>query len=131
MIVRAGDLRPEGLPIDLSLEIGPLSYEGGLEIGVAQATLKALVQPSQRGLACTGRLVATAFVPCSRCLEPFAYSVDRDFDISFLPARAVEEPGDQDHQITSDDSNVSYLDQRGAFDVTDVAEALESLDRAD
>lgn len=121
VIVRAGELRPEGLPINLNLHIGPLGYEGGLEIGVAGATLKALVKPSRRGLACTGRLVATAFVPCSRCLEPFAYPVDRDFEISFLPAMAVEGPENQDHQITLHDSSVSYLDERGSFDVTDVA----------
>lgn len=120
MIVRAGDLQPDGLRVDLRLDLGPLDYEGDLEIGVTGASLTALIEPSQRGMTCAGRLVATAHVPCSRCLEPYPLEVDRRFDISYLPAPPRGGEG-QEVQIARDDLDVSYLDEGRALDMADLA----------
>ncbi|HKY34004.1 MAG TPA: DUF177 domain-containing protein [Candidatus Polarisedimenticolia bacterium] len=120
MIVRVGDLQPEGLSIDRSIQIGPLSMEGGLEIGVAEARLKALLTPDSEGLLCAGRIQATAMVPCSRCLEPYALHVDREFDLSYQPgpSAAAAEP---EVQIAAEDLDVAYLDPEGILDVGNLA----------
>ncbi len=119
MIVRAIDVVPEGLPIDLSPEIGPLAYEGGLEIGVAGTKLKGSVMRLRAGLLCVGRLRASARVPCARCLEPYELPVDREFEVTYLPPPAQEEPVEL--QIGKDDLNVSFLDAQGNIDVNQLA----------
>ncbi len=91
MIVRADDLRPEGLPVDLRLDVGPLSYVEGFEIQVGATKLAARLRPSRGGLACAGRVEAVVSVPCSRCLAFYTLPVDREFDVSYLPARSAGE----------------------------------------
>lgn len=120
MIVRAEDLQPDGLQVDLRLELGTLGYEGDLEIGVTGASLTALLERSREGLTCAGRLLATAYVPCSRCLEPYPLVVDRRFDVSYLPAPHGGRQA-QEIQIKRDDLEVSYLNEERALDMADLA----------
>ena len=119
MIVRTADVVPEGLQIDLLPEIGSLSYSGGLEIGVAGATLRASVVPSRNGLLCVGRLMATARIPCARCVETFELPVDREFEVTYLPPPVQEE--EMELQITKEDLNVAFLDNQGSLDVNQLA----------
>ena len=101
--------------------IGPLGYEGGLEIGVAAAALNAKVVPARGGLKCAGRFVATAFIPCSRCLEPYALPVDREFELTYLPEPAGAGSEGMELQISRDELDVAYLDPEGRLDVNDLA----------
>jgi uncharacterized protein len=121
VIVRAGDLQPEGLLLGEQLELEPLGYDGGLEIGVVGAAVKARILPSRGGLVCSGRLEATALVPCSRCLEPYSFPVARDFDLVYLPP--PQDPGEagQELQITRDDLDVAYLTQERELDLNGLA----------
>ncbi len=121
MIVRAGDLTPQGLQLDLRPSLGTLSYEEDLRIDVAAAVLQARVVPWRGGLRCTGRLEATTFVPCARCLEPFALGVDRRFDLTYLPPPAVGGPGGFEHQIGREDLDVAYLDEGRTLDLDTLA----------
>lgn len=120
MIVCADDLPAEGLTVDTSSEVGPLTYEGGLEIGVTGATLRARVIRSSQGIECAGRLVAMAMVPCSRCLEPYALPVVREFDVSYVPMPVGDGQGGAEIQIDKDDLDVSYLDRQGCFETADL-----------
>ena len=125
MFVQAGDLKPEGLQLELHPQIGPLDYEGGQEIGVAAAALKARLIPARGGMKCAGRFVATAFVPCSRCLEPYALPVDREFDLIYLPEPGEAGPEGMELQISRDDLDVAFLDPDGRLDVNNlVAEQI-------
>lgn len=47
---------------------------------------------------------------CSRCLEPFVLPVDREFDLRFLPATAVDaEKGEDDEaEVEEDDVSITY-----------------------
>ena len=120
MIVRADDVMAAGLHVDLQPQIHPLSYEGGIEIGVAGAKLEASIARARPGLSCAGRLVATAFVPCARCLEPYAFTVDRQFDLIYLPlAGALEDS--LEVQISKKDLDVSYLGEEGTLDMNHLA----------
>ncbi len=128
MIVRAEDVRAEGLQVDLQPKIGPLSYEGGLEIGVAATRLVASIARARRGLSCAGRLVATARVPCARCLEQYPLTVDKEFDLLYLPPRAGAKEGPVDVQIAREDLDVSYLDEEGKLDMDQLAAEQIYLD---
>lgn len=119
MIVRAGDLRPEGLEVDDSLQMGSLVYEGGLEMEVSDAGLKARILPSNGGMSCVGRVTATVRVPCSRCLELYALGVDREFDVVYRPGPA--QALDREVKISHDDLNVGYLGSEGGLDLSALA----------
>jgi uncharacterized protein len=49
---------------------------------------------------------------CSRCLEPFTMPIDRDFDLRYLPAGAVDgaQDGDEDEgdEVEDDDVAVTF-----------------------
>lgn len=128
MIVRADDVRAEGLQVDLQPQIGPLSYEGGLEIGVAATRLVASIARARRGLSCVGRFVATARIPCARCLEQYALTVDKEFDLLYLPSRAGSKEGPAELQIGREDLDVSYLDEEGRLDMDQLATEQIYLD---
>ena len=121
MIVRADDLRPEGLQVDRPLQIGPLSDEGGQEIGVSDSGLKARIQPSNGGLTCVGRVTATVQMPCSRCLKPYGLPVDREFDVVYRPGPPVPVPKERELKISHEDLNVAYLGAERVFDLAALA----------
>lgn len=121
MIVRVADLQPDGLPVDLRLQLGPLEYEGSLDIGVTGARLQAVLRPSRQGIHCEGRLEATVFVPCSRCLEAYSLRIDKRFSVDYLPARLAGTGGAQDMRIPSDELDVGYLDSEGRLVLEDLA----------
>ena len=120
MIVRVDDLQPEGLRVDLALEVGPLSYQDGLEAAVSGTKLTALIRPSRGGVTCTGGVVAAISMPCSRCLASCTLQVDRQFDVCYLPAPPAGEVGGLDFQIPREDLDVSYLDAEGKLDMRDL-----------
>jgi uncharacterized protein len=120
LIIRVVDLQPEGVRIDRQLTLGPLGFEGDQEIDVSQVRLEAHVSRHGEGMACSGRLVAVAHVPCSRCLEPYAMPVDRSFQVSYLPP-PLPDPTEPELQIFREDLDVSYLDAEGALTVEDLA----------
>jgi uncharacterized protein len=121
VIVRADDLRPEGLPVDLTLDVGPLSYEESIEIQVGATTLAARVRPSRGGVVCAGRIEAVVSVPCSRCLAYYSLPVDREFDVSYLPEPSAGQTENIDLRVSREDLDVSYLDSEGKLDMRELA----------
>ena len=121
MIVRADDLRSEGLQVDLALEPGPLSYDRDLEIEVTSASLTARVQPSGEGLTCAGRMVASVRVPCSRCLEPYDLPVDRVFHVEYVSPPGGRRGREGEVHIARSELDVGYLDAQRSVDMHDLA----------
>jgi len=121
VIVRADDLRSEGLQVDLALEPGPLSYVRDFEIEVTSASLTAHVRPSREGLICAGRMVASVRVPCSRCLEPYALPVDREFRAEYVSPPDSRGGREGEVHIARSDLDIGYLDSQGRVDMRDLA----------
>lgn len=121
MIVRADDLRSEGLQVDLAIEPGPLSYVRGFEIEVTSASLTAHVQPSRGGLTCAGRLVAAVRVPCSRCLEPYDLPVEREFRVEYVSLPAGRGGREGEVHIARSELDVGYLDELGRVNMRELA----------
>ena len=121
MIVRADDLRPQGLEVDAPLQVGPLSYEGVLEMDVSDAGLKARIRPSNGGLTCMGKVTAIVNVPCSRCLEAFGLRVNREFDVVYRPCPSAPAQEDKEVRIPQGDLDVAYLGAEKTLDLTGLA----------
>lgn len=64
-----------------------------------------------------GRLDGTLRVPCSRCLEPYAYPVSSQVDVRFLPAAHLE--ASDEHEVRDGDLATEFY--RGeTIDVADL-----------
>ena len=120
MIVRVDDLKPEGLRVDTSLHIGSMGGEEGLELEVGDVRVAARIRPSRGGMACEGRIEGSVSIPCSRCLARYALPVERDFNVSYLPAPDARGAGGFELQISREDLDVSYLDEEGKLDMRDL-----------
>ncbi len=55
-----------------------------------------------------GSLHAPLEVPCSRCLEAIALSVDASFDLQYLPA--VANRGEGEHEVATEDLGVAFYE---------------------
>jgi uncharacterized protein len=122
VIVRADDLRSEGLQVDLAIEPGPLSYVRDLEIEVLSASLTAHVKPYRDGLTCAGRMVAAVRVPCSRCLESYDLPVDREFRVEYVSPPETRRGREAEIHIARSDLDVGYLDEQRSVDMRGLAE---------
>ena len=65
-----------------------------------------------------GRLRTVLELTCSRCLEPFSWPVDADFDLLYLPQ--AENTGEGELEIEADDLATAYY----RHDAIDLAQLL-------
>ena len=65
-----------------------------------------------------GHLRTELELPCSRCLEPYRFVIDADFDQRYLPASAAS--SDPDREVQDDDLETSYYGD----DQIDLAELM-------
>jgi uncharacterized protein len=65
-----------------------------------------------------GHLRTELELPCSRCLEPYRFVIDADFDQRYLPASAAS--SDPDREVQEDDLETSYYSD----DQIDLAELM-------
>ena len=65
-----------------------------------------------------GHLRTELELSCSRCLEPYRFAVDADFDQRYLPASAAS--ADPDREVQEDDLETSYYSD----DQIDLAELM-------
>ena len=120
MIVRAADLRPEGLELDLEFQLAPLSDVGGLGIEVTRARVIAGVTPAPAGLRCAGRIDAEIRVPCARCLELFPIGVNRVFDLSYrVPSGAGSLAPEM--QVPRGELDLAWLEEGGSINLETLA----------
>jgi uncharacterized protein len=55
-----------------------------------------------------GRVATTLELPCSRCLEPFAWPVQADFDLRYQPHST--NVGEAEREIEEDDLSTAFYD---------------------
>ena len=57
----------------------------------------------------TGRLRTKLDVPCNRCLDPIAFEIDEDFEVTLAPQTRLEER-EEETTLSSGDLEVSFFD---------------------
>ena len=56
----------------------------------------------------TGRVKTTLELPCGRCLEPFAWPVDAEFDLRYQPQ--AQNVGEGEREIEEDDLTTAFYE---------------------
>ena len=91
-------------PGDLSLEDADLRV-------IAPAEVRGRVRRTAGEVELIGRLTTTLETACARCLKPVAIPFSADFDERF--ATSVSWGGEEQHELASDDLNLSVFEGAG------------------
>ena len=85
---------------------GEVASDAGTYTIVAPVELEFDIHKDKDKFRLVGHLRAELELPCSRCLEPYRFAVDADFDQRYLPASAAST--DPDREVQEDDLETSY-----------------------
>ena len=92
----------------------PADFGGQAEDGfqvIAPATLGFDVYKDKEHFRLVGGVQTTLELPCSRCLEPFAWPVDAAFDLRYQPQSTNTGPADGDErEIEEDDLTTAFYE---------------------
>jgi len=76
---------------------------------VGPVTLAFDVHKAKETFRLVGRVQATLELPCSRCLEPFRWTVDEPFELTYQPRPAAGALGSE-REIADEDFSAAYYD---------------------
>jgi uncharacterized protein len=85
---------------------GEVASDAGAYDIVAPVELEFDIHKDKDKFRLIGHLRTELELPCSRCLEPYRFLVDSDFDQRYLPAAAAST--DPDREVQEDDLETSY-----------------------
>lgn len=75
---------------------------------IAPATLAFDIHKDKQQFRLTGRVQTQLELPCSRCLEPFEWPVNAEFDLRYQPR--TQNTGDGERQIEEDDLTTAFYE---------------------
>jgi uncharacterized protein len=82
-------------------------YESDFRM-VSPATLAFDIHKDKQQFRLAGRVQTTLELPCSRCLEPFLWPVDAEFDLRYHPR--AQNSGEGEREIEEDDLATAFYD---------------------
>jgi DUF177 domain-containing protein len=97
---------------------GEVASDAGAYDIVAPVELEFDIHKDKDKFRLEGHLRTELELTCSRCLDPYRFTVDADFDQRYLPASAVST--DPDREVQEDDLETSYYSD----DQIDLAELM-------
>jgi uncharacterized protein len=78
---------------------------------IAPVSLEFEIHKAKEHFQLTGRTRTTLELPCSRCLEPFTWPVDAEFDLRYQPQTANSSPApDEEREIEEDDLTTAFYE---------------------
>lgn len=75
---------------------------------IAPATLAFDIHKDKQQFRLTGRVQTLLELPCGRCLEPFEWPVDAEFDLRYQPR--TQNTGDGEREIEEDDLATAFYE---------------------
>ena len=122
LVIEVSSTPPEGLEVDEALSPGEVHVLGEesfalLEGGRLRCRLD---RGDDQSIHVRGRLSARVELQCGRCLEDFAFAMDQELDLFYLPHRADEEDEEEDEVELADRDMVVAYYQGDRLDLGDV-----------
>jgi uncharacterized protein len=117
LLIDVSQIPPEGLEIDERLVPGDVHLEGEKSFALQPGgTLRCHLERTEDDTVhVRGRLGARLGLDCGRCLEPFAWAVDQELDLFYLPHREDAEEEDE-VELEDRDMVVAYY-REGRLDL--------------
>ena len=111
LVVPIREIPPEGKPIEADLDPGTVHLDGEEDFILESGRLTGRVERGEeQTVHFRGQLDARLRLFCGRCLEPFAYAIDQDLDLFFMPhvAQADASEEEQDVELSDREMVVAY-----------------------
>jgi uncharacterized protein len=108
MLIDVSQIPPDGLDIALPEEVLDLGTPADTWDGPATVRADLHVGRSGRGLLISGSFSGGVPLVCSRCLEPYHFRAEDRFH---LYATAPQGPPEEEHKLTDDELDVTYLER--------------------
>jgi len=111
LVVEVSSIPAEGLEVDEALSPGEVHVLGEESFALLEGgRLKCrLDRGDDHSIHVRGRLSARVGLQCGRCLEDFAFGLDQELDLFYLPHRADEEDEEEDEvELADRDMVVAY-----------------------
>jgi len=111
LVIELSSIPPEGLEVSADLSPGEVHLEGEESFALLEGgSLRCrLDRGDDRSVHVRGRLSARLGLGCGRCLEPFAFPVDQELDLFYLPHRPEQEDEEEDEiELADRDMVVAY-----------------------
>lgn len=122
LVIDVVKIPEEGLEIDSALEVGEVHLEGedAFQLEAGGRIVARVEKGEGDAVHVRGRLAAGLGVDCSRCLERFAFPVEQQLDLFYLPRLPRQQEEDEDVELQDRDLVVAYY----AAGRIDLGEAL-------
>ncbi|MBI3931935.1 MAG: DUF177 domain-containing protein [Acidobacteria bacterium] len=112
LLIEVSTIPPEGLDLDEALEAAEVHLDGedAFRLDVGGRLVCRLEKGDDQSVHVRGHLAAGLGLECGRCLEPFAFPVEQDLDLFYLPHRRETELMEQEDEVvlTDHDMVVAY-----------------------
>lgn len=109
MFIDIAQIPPDGL--DLDLPEAELDLGSSAEVWAGPASVRAEfhIGRSGRGLLISGAFTGGMSLVCSRCLEPFHFEAQDQFQVYCEPAQQAQR--EEEHELADDELDVTYLEE--------------------
>jgi uncharacterized protein len=101
LVLELASIPPEGLEVDETLSPGEVHVLGEESFALLEGgRLRCRVdRGDDQSVHVRGRLSARVGLQCGRCLEDFAFAMEQDLDLFYLPHRAEEEESEEEDEV--------------------------------
>ena len=106
MFIDIYEIEPGGIPVAADLGLGDRVDEDDILLEIGTTRIRGRAVPGPRGVDLRAHLESTARLRCSRCLEPFDWSVSVDFALILVPEATEFAAGEA--QVTELDASLFY-----------------------
>jgi uncharacterized protein len=108
MLIELSQVPPEGLDVALPEEDLDLGASDGTWDGGARVQGHLHIARSGRDFVITGSFSGQVQLVCGRCLDRFRFHAEDRFDL-YCPLGT--EPADEEHELTEDELDVTYVEE--------------------
>lgn len=112
LLIDISQIPPDGLEVQEDLVPGNVHVEGEESFVLKGGSLRCRVERGDdRTVHVRGHLAASLGLECGRCLTNFAFPIDQELDLFYLPHRDAEDEEEEDDvQLTDRDMVVAYYE---------------------
>jgi uncharacterized protein len=97
------------IPLRRTFVAADLVADGDEVRPVGETRFEGVLQKRDQRFRLKGRLQATLELSCARCAEPFAWPVEAEVDLTYLPQpSATAKPADPDLELSDEDLSTAY-----------------------
>lgn len=111
MLITRAELELHRIVVSKTYASGTLDYRGAEIQQSGPLKVDAVAEVAGSEISIRGRLETRLTVPCDRCLEPFEFPVEREFDLTYRPLESIARQ--EEIEVPKDELGVGFYSGEG------------------